>query len=64
VYTLFGPPLPPASSLPSTSSLSTSLPGRTCCPLLQFCWRENIRDNKKDIAFLLASTKIGVKRDY
>jgi hypothetical protein len=24
------------------------------CPLvLQFCWRENIRDNKKDIAFLL-----------
>jgi hypothetical protein len=24
------------------------------CPLfLQFCWRENIRDNKKNIAFLL-----------
>jgi hypothetical protein len=27
------------------------------CPPLQFCWRENIRDNKKDIAFLLAWDK-------
>jgi hypothetical protein len=27
------------------------------CPLLQFCWRENIRDNKKDIAFLLVWDK-------
>jgi hypothetical protein len=27
------------------------------CPLLQFCWRENITDNKKDIAFLLAWDK-------
>jgi hypothetical protein len=26
-------------------------------PLLQFCWRENIRDNKKDIAFLLVWDK-------
>jgi hypothetical protein len=25
--------------------------------VLWFCWRENIRDNKKDIAFLLASDK-------
>jgi hypothetical protein len=27
------------------------------CPVLQFCWRENVRDNKKDIAFLLAWDK-------
>jgi hypothetical protein len=27
------------------------------CPLLQFCWREYIRDNKKDMAFLLAWEK-------
>jgi hypothetical protein len=27
------------------------------CPLLQFCWRQNIRDNKKDIVFLLAWDK-------
>jgi hypothetical protein len=27
------------------------------CPLLQFCWRENIRDNKNDIAFLLVWDK-------
>jgi hypothetical protein len=25
--------------------------------LLQFCWKENIRDHKKDIAFLLAWDK-------
>jgi hypothetical protein len=41
VYTLFGPPLP-------------SPPQNLFCPLVYwFCWRENIRDNKKDIAFLL-----------
>jgi hypothetical protein len=27
------------------------------CPLLKFCWKKNIRDNKKDIAFLLAWDK-------
>jgi hypothetical protein len=27
------------------------------CPLFQFCWRENVRDNKRDIAFLLAWDK-------
>jgi hypothetical protein len=26
-------------------------------PLLQFCWRENIRDKKKDIAFLLVTDR-------
>jgi hypothetical protein len=26
-------------------------------PLLQFCWRENIRYNKKDLAFLLVCEK-------
>jgi hypothetical protein len=27
------------------------------CPLLQFCWQENITDNKKNVAFLLAWDK-------
>jgi hypothetical protein len=27
------------------------------CPLLWFCWRENIKDNKKNIAFLLVWAK-------
>jgi hypothetical protein len=27
------------------------------CPFLQFCWRENIRDKKKDIALLLVWDK-------
>jgi hypothetical protein len=27
------------------------------CPLLQFCWRENIKDNKNDILFLLVCEK-------
>jgi hypothetical protein len=54
VHTLFWPslhlslcPLPP----PLTSRQNLF------CPVLQFCWRENIRNNKKDIAFLLAWDK-------
>jgi hypothetical protein len=27
------------------------------CPLLWFCWRENIRDNKEDTSFLLVCDK-------
>jgi hypothetical protein len=40
MYTLFGP-------------LLTNSRQILFCPLLQFCWRENIRDNKKNMAFLL-----------
>jgi hypothetical protein len=53
VHTLFGPSLPPAPgpfSLPPTCLTSRQ---NLSCPLLQFCWREDISDNKKDIAFLL-----------
>jgi hypothetical protein len=48
VYTLFRPFLP---LTPFTSRQNLF------CPLLQLCWRENIRDNKKDIRFLLALDK-------
>jgi hypothetical protein len=42
VYTLFAPPPPP-------------LPGKTCSTLFfsDFVEEKNIRDNKKDILFLL-----------
>jgi hypothetical protein len=51
VHTLFGPFVPhvpisfPHNPLASRKNLF--------CPLLQFCWREDISENKKDIAFLL-----------
>jgi hypothetical protein len=44
MHTLFGPSLPP-------------IPHPLTPPLFQFCWRESIRDNKKDTAFLLVSDK-------
>jgi hypothetical protein len=47
VYTLFGrPPFPPASGQNMFYPL-----------ILRFCWRENIRDNKKDTASLLVWDK-------
>jgi hypothetical protein len=52
VHTLFGPSFPPPS-LPHPLASRQNL----FCPLLQFCWRENIRVNKKDIAFLLVWDK-------
>jgi hypothetical protein len=41
------------------TSSSPSLLGRTCSTtlVLRFCWRENIKDNKKDTAFLLVWDK-------
>jgi hypothetical protein len=49
VYTPFGPP-------PLHRHLA--FPGRTCSAIfLRFCWRENIGNNKKDIAFLLVWDK-------
>jgi hypothetical protein len=54
VYTLFGPPhpLPPAA-------------GRTCNTFLfsDFVEEKNIKDNKKDISFLLVEIKIAIQRD-
>jgi hypothetical protein len=51
------------SPLPPTPALRPPCPFASrqnlFCPLLQFCWRENIIDNKKDIAFLLAWDKDG-----
>jgi hypothetical protein len=32
-------------------------------PFLQFFWREDISDNKKDIAFLLVEKRISIQRD-
>jgi hypothetical protein len=51
VYTLVGP------SFPHTPH--TQLPGRTCSTSLfsWFLWRENINDNKKDIAYFLVWDK-------
>jgi hypothetical protein len=45
VYILFGP---------SFSLFPVLLPCPPAPSLLQVCWRENIRDNNKDILFLLA----------
>jgi hypothetical protein len=33
------------------------------CPFLQFCCREDISNNKKDIVFLLVGIRIAVQRD-
>jgi hypothetical protein len=33
------------------------------CPFLQFCWREDISNNKKDKAFLLIEIRITIQRD-
>jgi hypothetical protein len=56
VHTLFGPSL----SLPSDPSLFLQPPHFQAEPILPsfpIFWRENIKDNKKDIAFLLAWDK-------
>jgi hypothetical protein len=57
VHTLFMPFLPPSSHAllyPPTPITSRQ---NIFCLLLQFCWRENIRDNQKNIAFLLVWDK-------
>jgi hypothetical protein len=53
VYSLFGPPPPHPASRQNLF----------CPPVLQFCWRENIRHNKKDTVFLLVWDKVSYKRD-
>jgi hypothetical protein len=58
VHTLFGPFLSPAPA-PSLSS-PTLLASRQnlFCPYLQFYWREDISNNKKDIVFLLVEIRM------
>jgi hypothetical protein len=52
VYTLFGSPL----LLPTRQNLF--------CPLvLQFCRGKNIKDNKKNMAFLLVEIRRAIQRD-
>jgi hypothetical protein len=48
-------PLPSGSSLPPATTLASRQ--NLFFPLLQFCWREDISDNKKDIVFLLVWDK-------
>jgi hypothetical protein len=59
VNTLFGPLLPLPLVPPSFSPHIPLTSRQTVfCPLvLQFCWRENIRDSKKYIAFLLGGDR-------
>jgi hypothetical protein len=54
VYTLFVPP--PPSTLASGKNLFHPF-------ILWFCWRENIGDNKKDIAVLLVEIRTALQRD-
>jgi hypothetical protein len=63
VYALFGPFLPPAP-YPLLLPSSPLLPRQNLfCPFLQFCWRIDISNNKKDIAFLLVEIRIAIQRD-
>jgi hypothetical protein len=48
--------LPPPPSLPSMFLL-TPFQAEPVLPSTPTCWRENIRDNKKDIAFFLVQDK-------
>jgi hypothetical protein len=50
------PPLHPLLT-PSHHPPLTSGQNLFCPLVLQFCWRENVRDNKKGIAFLLVWDK-------
>jgi hypothetical protein len=34
------------------------------CPFLQFCWKVDISNNKKDIAFLLVEIRIAIQRAF
>jgi hypothetical protein len=49
LYTLFGPFLLPTPSPPTPFASRQNM----FCPLLQFCWWEDISTNKKDVIFLL-----------
>jgi hypothetical protein len=53
VYTSFGPPLPSDPWPPLITPHPTFRQNLFWPLVLQFCWRENTKDNKKHIAFLL-----------
>jgi hypothetical protein len=57
VHTLFGPFLSPTPCLLPLPYTPLTCRQNLFCPLLQFCWRKDIRNNKKDTAFLLAWDK-------
>jgi hypothetical protein len=59
---LFGPP-PSALHIPPPHAL---LLGITCSTLLfsDFVEEKNIKDNKKNTAFLLAWVKIAIQKDF
>jgi hypothetical protein len=44
-------------------SLLTSRQNLFCPLVLQFFWKDSIRDNKKDIAFFLVWIKTAIQRD-
>jgi hypothetical protein len=56
VHALFGPFLPTAPSLSPPPPLASRQ--NLFCPFLQFCWREDTSNNKKDKAFLLVEIRI------
>jgi hypothetical protein len=63
VYTLLGSFLPPALlRIPLPLTLFTSRQN-LFCPFLQFCWREEICNNKKDKDFLLVEKRLAIQRD-
>jgi hypothetical protein len=48
------PPCPPPTLSPFHALISRQ---NLLCPIFQFCWREDISNNKKDLAFLLVWDK-------
>jgi hypothetical protein len=63
MHTLFGPFLPLFSHPLPFSPTPVISRQNLFCPLLQFCWREDISNNKKDIAFLLVEIRIAIQRN-
>jgi hypothetical protein len=61
VHTLghFSPRPPPPPSPPHALTSKQNL----FYPFLQFCWREDTSNNKKDKAFLLVEIRIAIQRD-
>jgi hypothetical protein len=54
---------PPCSPPPSSFPIPLAFRQNLFWPLIQFCWREDISKNKKDIVFLLVEIRIVVQRD-
>jgi hypothetical protein len=62
VHTLFGPFLPHTHSVPSLSPTFASMQNLFSL-YLQFCWREDISNNKIDKAVLLVEIRTAIQRD-